>query len=78
MFALIILEYKCICDCRKPKPGLLLQAAKDFNIDLSESYIIGDSYRDIEAGENAGVKKCIQVEVNKANGLLDAVKNIVD
>ena len=72
------LEYKCICDCRKPKPGLLLQAAKDFNIDLSESYIIGDSYRDIEAGENAGVKKCIQVEVNKANGLLDAVKNIVD
>lgn len=72
------LEYKCICDCRKPKPGLLLQAAKDFNIDLSGSYIIGDSYRDIEAGENAGVKKCIQVEVNKANGLLDAVKNIVD
>lgn len=72
------LEYKCICDCRKPKPGLLLQAAKDFNIDLSESYIIGDSYRDIEAGENAGVKKCIQVEGNKANGLLDAVKNIVD
>lgn len=49
-------EYKIACDCRKPKPGLLLQAAKDFNIDLSESYMIGDSHRDVEAGENAGVK----------------------
>src|SRR5574344_353394 len=36
-------EYKIDCDCRKPKPGLLLQAAKDFNIDLAQSYMIGDS-----------------------------------
>ena len=50
-------EYKCDCDCRKPKPGLLLQAAKDFNIDLSQSYMVGDSDRDVKAGENAGVKK---------------------
>lgn len=50
-------EYKIDCDCRKPKPGLLLQATKDFNIDLSESYMIGDSHRDVEAGENAGVKR---------------------
>ena len=48
-------EYKCDCDCRKPKPGLLLQAAKDFNIDLSQSYMVGDSDRDVKAGENAGV-----------------------
>ena len=47
-------EYKCDCDCRKPKPGLLLQAAKDFNIDLSQSYMIGDSDGDVKAGENAG------------------------
>ena len=47
-------EYKCDCDCRKPKPGLLLQAAKDFNIDLSQSYMIGDSDGDVRAGENAG------------------------
>lgn len=71
-------EYKCNCDCRKPKPGLLLQAAKDFNIDLSESYMIGDSHRDVEAGENAGVKASIKVEENEAGGLLAAVKNIIE
>ena len=71
-------EYKCNCDCRKPKPGLLLQAAKDFNIDLSESYMIGDSHRDVEAGENAGVKKSIKVEENKKNGLLETIKEIVE
>ncbi len=69
-------EYKCHCDCRKPKPGLLLQAAKDFNIDLSESYMIGDSHRDVEAGENAGAKASIKVEENKENGLLDCVKEL--
>lgn len=71
-------EYKCNCDCRKPKPGLLLKAAKDFNIDLSESYMIGDSHRDVEAGENAGGKKSIKVEENKKNGLLETIKEIVE
>ena len=71
-------EYKCNCDCRKPKPGLLLKAAKDFNIDLSESYMVGDSHRDVEAGENAGVKKSIKVEENKKNGLLETIKEIVE
>lgn len=71
------LEYKCNCDCRKPKPGLLLQAAKDFNIDLLESYMIGDSHRDVEAGENAGVKKSIKVEENKINGLLTIIKELL-
>lgn len=70
-------EYKIDCDCRKPKPGLLLQAAKDFNIDFSESYIIGDSGRDIEAGENAGVKGSFKVEENKACDLLRVVKGIL-
>lgn len=70
-------EYKIDCDCRKPKPGLLLQAAKDFNIDLSESYMIGDSHRDVEAGENAGVKKSIQLEKNKENVLLNLIKQII-
>lgn len=70
-------EYKIDCDCRKPKPGLLLQAAKDFNIDLSESYMIGDSHRDVEAGENAGVKKSFRVEENGADALLKIVKNII-
>ena len=67
-------EYKIDCDCRKPKPGLLLQAAKDFNIDLKESYMIGDSHRDVEAGENAGVKKSIILEKNRQYLLLDTLK----
>lgn len=71
------LEYKCNCECRKPKPGLLLQAAKDFNIDLSESYMIGDSHRDVEAGENAGVKKSIKVEENETNALLKTIQSII-
>ena len=70
-------EYKIDCDCRKPKPGLLLQAAKDFNIDLSESYMIGDSHRDVEAGENAGVKKSIKVEENKAGALIEVLNQIL-
>ncbi|QXV67445.1 HAD family hydrolase [Mucilaginibacter sp. 21P] len=44
------------CDCRKPKPGLLLQGISKYNIDPSRSYFIGDRERDVEAGEAAGVK----------------------
>jgi len=44
------------CDCRKPKPGLLLRAAEKHGIDLAASYLIGDRWRDIEAGERAGCK----------------------
>ena len=49
---------KIDCDCRKPKPGMLLQAAEKYNIDLKKSYMVGDSYRDVEAGLAAGVR-CI-------------------
>ena len=44
------------CDCRKPKPGLLLQGIAKYNIDSSQSYFIGDRERDVEAGTAAGVK----------------------
>ncbi|MBL8994222.1 MAG: HAD-IIIA family hydrolase [Spirochaetia bacterium] len=47
---------KIECECRKPKPGLLLQAARDLNIDLKASWIVGDHARDIEAGKSAGVR----------------------
>lgn len=70
-------EYKCDCDCRKPKPGLLLQAAKDFNIDLSQSYMIGDSDRDVKAGENAGVKKAIKVGENMPSELLNVIEECI-
>lgn len=43
------------CSCRKPKPGMLLEAAKEFNIDLKNSIIVGDKERDIESGLNAGL-----------------------
>ena len=49
-------ELKIDCDCRKPKPGMLLQAAKDFNIDLSQSFMVGDGEHDIKAGLAAGCR----------------------
>jgi len=47
---------KIRCQCRKPKPGLLFQAARDLNLDLKKSYMIGDSILDVEAGLRAGCK----------------------
>lgn len=51
-------RYRKICFCRKPKPGLLFKAAKDFKIDLKKSYLVGDSITDILAGKKAG---CITI-----------------
>ena len=70
-------EYKIVCNCRKPKPGLLLKAATDFNIDLAHSFMIGDDNRDVEAGNNAGCAKSIKIETNKANGLLNVIEGIL-
>lgn len=64
-------ELKIDCDCRKPKPGMLIQAAEKWNIDLNKSYMIGDSDSDIQAGEAAGCKSIKIVE----GGLLDVVKS---
>ena len=58
-------EYKFDCDCRKPKSGLFMQAASDFNIDLSQSIMIGDRDNDVQAGENAGCRLSIKCK----NGL---------
>ena len=52
-------ELKFDCDCRKPKPGMLLKAANDFNIDLSRSWMIGDGEIDIKAGINAGCQTAL-------------------
>lgn len=54
-------EYKYDCDCRKPKPGLLLQAAKDFNIDFCKSIMIGDSDSDVLTGEAVKCKESIKI-----------------
>ena len=44
------------CDCRKPKPGLLVRAANDLSIDLASSFMVGDRWRDVEAGRRAGCR----------------------
>ncbi|NJK87419.1 MAG: HAD-IIIA family hydrolase, partial [Bacteroidales bacterium] len=49
-------EYKIDCDCRKPKAGLFYKASRNFNINLEESWMIGDSDRDMIAGKTAGCK----------------------
>jgi D-glycero-D-manno-heptose 1,7-bisphosphate phosphatase len=64
------------CECRKPKPGLIFQAALDFNSDLSASYVIGDKLSDIEAGQCAGCKTILirtgfGKESEKAMGLVN-------
>lgn len=67
-------EYKINCDCRKPKPGLLLQAAEKYNIDLVESWMIGDSVQDVEAGKAAG---CKTIMLSEDLSLPDAVGKIL-
>jgi D-glycero-D-manno-heptose 1,7-bisphosphate phosphatase len=75
------------CDCRKPQPGMLLQAARTYDIDLSTSWMIGDSDRDIAAGKAAGcrtirVLRSHETENRTADGvaqsLLDATYQILN
>ena len=49
-------ELKFDCDCRKPKPGMLIKASEDLNIDLENSWMIGDGKNDVEAGRRAGCR----------------------
>jgi len=76
------------CECRKPKPTMLLQAAKEFDIDLANSWMVGDHESDVKAGLNAGTKAILVKTANKpedsddatytAPTLLDAVKFIAN
>ena len=52
----VIDELRVDCDCRKPRPGLLLKAKEELNIDLNQSFMVGDKLSDIEAGKRAGCK----------------------
>jgi len=52
----LVKELRVTCECRKPKPGLLLKAAKEMSIDLPGSYFVGDGLIDVEAGKKAGCK----------------------
>lgn len=73
-------EYKIECECRKPKPGLLLQAAEKYHIDLQDSWMIGDGIADMEAGLRAGCHVAYLGE-KKENSLLehiDCYKDLLD
>ena len=51
-----------LCSCRKPEPGMILQAQQEFDIDLEHSVLIGDKLSDIEAGLNAGIENSYHIE----------------
>jgi len=60
-----VAQYRRDCECRKPKPGMLKRAAQDFDIDLSESILVGDRLSDLQAGRAAGVGQCFLVRSGK-------------
>ena len=53
------------CSCRKPQPGLLLQAAKDLSLDLQRSWMIGDAWSDVQVGQSAGVRHSILLRTGR-------------
>ena len=82
-----------VCPCRKPKPGMILQAARELDIDVASSFMIGDRPADIETGMNAGCRDCAMVLTGYGEGtadiarergyrtaptLLDAVKTLLE
>jgi len=87
-------KFTAECDCRKPKPGLFLEAIKEFDVDLEKSFVIGDKPGDLLAGRRAGVKFGILLKRNqkewdatedelantmyKTNNISEAVKMIAE
>ena len=62
------------CDCRKPKPGLILQAINEFSIDASKSWMVGDSKTDIQAGEKAGCKTILLKKNDSFTNILKIIE----
>jgi D-glycero-D-manno-heptose 1,7-bisphosphate phosphatase len=67
-----VARYATDCDCRKPAPGMLLRTAQALDVDLASSLMFGDKPSDIEAGQRAGVGRCIRLAKNGVRGA-DAV-----
>ena len=89
----VVPEFTCECSCRKPEPGLFFQAAEDFNINLGESFMIGDKVSDIQAAENACCGDAVMVltghgseernqaeqqNIRIAKNILDAVRTLLN
>ncbi len=79
-----VAEYSFECDCRKPKPGMLLRAASELGLDLEKSFMIGDKLSDVQAGQAAGCHSILIAKessgttgINSAKDLLDAVRRYV-
>jgi D-glycero-D-manno-heptose 1,7-bisphosphate phosphatase len=80
-------DFEPPCDCRKPQPGMLLEAARKYNLNLAESWMVGDSEHDVDAGKSAGCRTVRLVDDRKsassgakvvASSLLDAVHKILE
>ena len=78
-----------MCECRKPQPGLLVRAAQKWNVDLASSFMVGDRWRDIEAGQRAGCQSNFFIDYRyserspqgvyiKAPSLLKVVKYVLN
>ena len=68
----IIETYRIDCNCRKPRPGMILQASRDLDIDLSASWMIGDILDDVEAGNRAGCKTVLIDNGNETEWIMNA------
>ncbi len=79
-------DYRTICSCRKPAPGMILKASEELGIDLENSLLVGDKEIDIEAGLNAGVGRNYLVRTGhdvderntKAAGVLNGIKDLLE
>lgn len=64
-------NYSIECNCRKPKPGLILKAASEYDIDLSNSWMVGDILNDVEAGNSAGCKTILLDNGNETEWIMN-------
>lgn len=70
-------QYRIICECRKPRPGMLLRAAREYNLDLSASFMIGDRISDIVAGHKAGCTTVlVETGMHQAKPIISDAMNL--
>lgn len=71
---------KDACQCRKPKPGMIFEAAEELNIDLTDSVLVGDRWSDIEAGRNAGIESLFFIDYGyqerRPNGNFSTIQSL--
>lgn len=74
----VVPELSVKCSCRKPAPGLILQAVNDFDIDLARSVLIGDKQTDVEAASAAGVGRIIMIKHGKTTDVFAEVREVLE